>query len=287
MRVVHAVPDVYPDAMVADIDLPAYFARIGYTGPSEPSLAVLRELNARHVAHIAFETLDPFLGRPVDLDPATLQAKLVRSRRGGYCQEHNALFHDVLNALGFSVVALGGRVVSAFKGQPAPLTHRLTLVGLPEGNFIADVGLGGRSPTAPLRLELGLEQNTPHGTYRVAREGEVFELQVQTRDRWDDMYHFTLAPQTRVDFEVANWFTSTHPRSLFTQNLVVCRVVGETRVNLRNSNLAVRHPDGHFEQCTLADASELAKLLEEVMNLALPAPAEVIWAKALKQTLAP
>src|SRR3954449_7727378 len=88
---------MYRRVMDADIDLPAYFTRIGYTGSSEPSFAMLRELNARHVAHIAFEALDPFLGRPVDLDSAAIWAKLVRSRRGGYCQEHNALFHDVLN----------------------------------------------------------------------------------------------------------------------------------------------------------------------------------------------
>jgi N-hydroxyarylamine O-acetyltransferase len=276
---------VYFRVMITDLDLPAYFARIGYTGPSEPTVALLCELSARHVAQIAFECLDPFLGFPVDLDPAALQAKLVRARRGGYCQEHNALFHDVLRTLGFSVAALGGRVVWAYKGQPAPLTHRLTLVELPEGNFIADVGFGGQTPTAPLRLEPGLEQITPHGTYRVAREGEVFGLQLRLDARWETMYQFTLAAQTRVDFEVANWFTSTHPRSLFTQNLMVCRVVGETRVNLLNSSLSVRHPDGHVEPRALADARELGKLLEEVMNLALPTPAETIWAKVPKQPL--
>jgi hypothetical protein len=55
-------------------------------------------------------------------------------------------------------------VVWALKGQPAPLTHRLTLVEFPEGNFIADVGFDGQTPTAPLRLEPGLEQITPPGT---------------------------------------------------------------------------------------------------------------------------
>src|SRR5437763_6709230 len=241
-------PAVYRRAMDADIDLPAYFTRIGYTGPSEPSFAVLRELNARHVAHIAFETLDPFLGRPVDLDPAALPAKLVRSRRGGYCQEHNALFYDVLNAVGFSVSALGGRVVWAFKGQPAPLTHRLTLVELPEGNFIADVGFGGQSPTVPLRLEPDLEQITPHGTYRVAREGEVFGLQLRLDDRWETMYQFTLAAQTRVDFEVAHRFTWTHPRPLLTQNLGVSRSVPDARANLRDSTHSHRHADGQAYQ---------------------------------------
>ena len=276
---------MYHRPMDADIDLPAYFTRIGYTGPSEPSFTVLRELNARHLAQIAFENLTPFLGQPVDLDPAAIRAKLVGSRRGGYCQEHNALFHDVLAGLGFSVVALGGRVVGAYKGQPAPLTHRLTLVEISEGTFIVDVGLGGRTPTAPLLLEPNIAQATPHGTYRVRCDGEVFELQQQIADQWEAMYQFTLAPQTPVDFEVANWFTSTHPRSRFTQNLTVCRVVGDTRFNLLNTRLSVRHSDGRVEQQVLESANELRKLLEEVMNLALPAPAEVIWAKVPKEPL--
>jgi N-hydroxyarylamine O-acetyltransferase len=59
------------------------------------------------------------------------------------------------------------------------LAHRLTLVEFPEGNLIADVGFGGQTPTARLRLEPDLEQITPHGTYRVARNGEVFGLQLR------------------------------------------------------------------------------------------------------------
>ncbi len=268
---------------VVNADLPAYFGRIGYSGPSEPTLVALHELVSRHLAVIPFESLDPFLGRPVDIDPAAIEAKLVHARRGGYCHEHNGLFHDVLAGLGFSVTALGGRVVWMSQGRPAPLTHRLTLVELAEGFFIADVGFGGQSPTAPLRLAPGLEQATPHGVYRVVRDGEGFELQMRLSDRWEAMYRFTLAAQTQVDFEVANWFTSTHPRSHFTQNLVVCRVVDEMRVNLFNGNLSIRRSDGHVEERVLAGAPDLGRLLEETMGLALPAPAEVIWAKLPKQ----
>ena len=67
--------------MDAAIDLDAYCARIGYDGPREPSLAVLRELNARHPAQIPFENLDPLLGRPVALGLASVQAKLVQGGR--------------------------------------------------------------------------------------------------------------------------------------------------------------------------------------------------------------
>lgn len=266
---------------MATTDLAAYFARIGYTGSNEPTLAVLRELHARHPARIAFEGLDPFLGRPVEIDPAAVRAKLVHGRRGGYCHEHNGLFHDVLAALGFSVTALGARVVWMTPGRQAPVTHRLTLVDLAgEGRFIADVGFGGQSPTAPLRLEPGLEQETPHGAYRLARDGEVYETRMRLgADRWEPMYRFTLAPQSQADFEVANWFTSTHPRGRFTRNLVAARVVGDTRVNLLNASLAVRGRDGTVEQRTLMDAEDLRDVLEGVMELDLPVPVEAIWAR--------
>ena len=268
--------------MVSAIDLTAYFARIGYSGLAEPTLAVLRDLHARHPARIAFEALDPFLGRPVEIDPAAIQAKLVQGRRGGYCFEQNGLFHDVLAALGFSVSALGARVVWMTPGRQAPVTHRLTLVDLPgEGSFLADVGFGGQSPTVPLRLEPGLEQETPHGAYRLARDGEVYETQMRLGEgRWEPMYRFTLAPQSPADFEVSNWFTSTHPRGRFTRNLVAARVVGDTRVNLLNASLSVRGPDGAVvEQRALADAQALRAVLEGVMGLDLPVPAEAIWAR--------
>ncbi len=261
------------------LDLDGYCARIGYDGPREPTLAVLRALTVLHPQAIPFETLDPLLGRPVALDRAALQAKLVHGRRGGYCQEQNLLFHDALAAMGFRVAALGARVIWMSPGHDAPLTHRLTLVSLGGENFIADVGFGGQTPTAPLRLEPGLEQETPHGRYRLARHGETHESQFRLRDEWAPMYRFTLSPLTPVDFEVANWFTSTYPRALFVRNLLVARVVGETRVNLRNTELGVRHRDGSVEHRRVVDAHDLRRVLEDTMGLRLPMPAELIWSK--------
>ena len=261
------------------LDLDAYCARIGYAGRREPTLAVLRAVTALHPQAIPFETLDPLLGRPVALDPASLQSKLVHGRRGGYCQEQNRLFHDVLGAMGFSVTALGARVIWMSPGRDAPLTHRLTLVSLNGEKFIADVGFGGQTPTWPLLLEPNVEQQTPHGAYRFVCDGAIYECRFRMRDEWAPMYRFTLTPLAPIDFEVANWFTSTHPRALFVRNLLVARVVGETRVNLRNTELAVRHNDGSVEHRRLSDAQDLRGVLEETMGLRLPTQAELIWSK--------
>ena len=113
------------------------------------------------------------------------------------------------------------------------------------------------------------------------RDGEVYETQMRLgADRWEPMYRFTLTPQSRADFEMSNWFTSTHPRGRFTRNLVAARVVGDTRVNLLNASLSVRGPDGAVvEQRALADAQALRGVLEGVMGRDLHVPAEAIWAR--------
>src|SRR4051794_12144270 len=95
---------------VGTFDLGAYLQRIGYDGPREPVAAVLEAVHLAHLTHIPFENLDAFLGRPTRIDLASLQAKLVRGRRGGRCTEHNTLLAAALEALGFPVTRLVGRV---------------------------------------------------------------------------------------------------------------------------------------------------------------------------------
>ena len=96
--------------MTKDFRLDAYLARIGFGGAPAPDLATLAAIHAAHVNAIPFEGLDPLFGRPVKLDLASLQDKLVDSRRGGYCFEQNAVLKAALETIGFKVVGLGGRV---------------------------------------------------------------------------------------------------------------------------------------------------------------------------------
>ncbi len=82
------------------VDLDAYCQRVGYTGERTPTLATLRALQQCHLLHITFENLNPLLGKPVPLDLASLEHKLIHQGRGGYCFENNLLFMAVLTALG-------------------------------------------------------------------------------------------------------------------------------------------------------------------------------------------
>ena len=71
-------------------DAEAYLERLGVEAPQDSSLAALSTLLDAHMRAIPFENLDVLLGRTPRLDLASLQDKLVRRRRGGYCHEQQS-----------------------------------------------------------------------------------------------------------------------------------------------------------------------------------------------------
>lgn len=261
------------------IDLNAYFERIGYSGPARPAptLDTLRALHLLHPLAIPFENLDVLLGRPVRLDLASIQRKLVTERRGGYCFEQNRLLRSVLQTLGFRVRSFAGRVLWGREAPDMPpRTHMLLLVDLDEGTYLADVGFGGMVLSAPLAFESGLEQITPHGAFRLEDAGgepRSFILQALVNGNWAPVYRFDLDPQYDADYEVANHFVSTHPQSIFVNNLIAARLAPGKRHALLNRRLRVHHVhDGRDEdeQRDLESVADLRRALENEIGIRLP-----------------
>ena len=262
------------------IDLDAYFHRIGHDGGLAPTLDTLRALHLRHPETIPFENLNPLLGWPVRLDPAALEQKLVRDGRGGYCYEHNLLFRHVLESIGFRVAGFAARVLwNAPEGTVRPKTHMLLGVEVGRERYLADVGFGGQTPTAPLRLEPGVEQETPHGRFRLVPAGDGFVLETEVRGAWRGMYRFDLREQHAVDYEVANWFVSTHPGSHFRASLLAARPAPSRRYGLWDNELSV-HTAGGTEKRVLTTAAELRSVLTDVFRITLPAVPELDTALA-------
>ncbi len=252
------------------IDLEAYFGRIGFTGIARHDRATLAAIQRLHPQAIAFENLDPLLGVPVLLDPASLQSKLVRSARGGFCYEHNLLLMHVLRTLGFSVRGLGARVLwGAAAGAITSRSHMLLWVDLDGASHIVDVGFGGCTPTAPVRLDREGAQETPHEAFRLLRSGEDFVLQAGFGTSWRPLYRFDLQEQFQADYEILNWYHSTSPQSPFTRDLMAARPVPGCRYALRNSEFSVHRPDGSSERRLLRSALELRDTLAERFGVML------------------
>ena len=262
---------VLQPTMTTSIDLDAYFQRIGYAGARTPTLETLRAIQLRHTETIAFENLNPLMRWPVRLDIESLQQKLVRDGRGGYCYEQNLLFSHVLKALGFQVTGLAARVLwNEPDAAITPRSHMLLYVELHEKPYIADVGFGILTPTGPLRLEPDIEQATPHEPFRLIRAGQEFVMQAKIRGDWKTLYRFDIQEQLLPDYEVSNWYVSTHPDSLFVTGLMAARPAKDCRYALRNNELAVHHLDGSTERRILTNVVEMRGILENAFCITLP-----------------
>lgn len=252
-------------------DVAAWLRRIGYDGAREPVLATLRGVITAHAATIPFESIDVLLGRPPKLDIGSLQRKIIAGGRGGYCFELNTLFRTGLVALGFRVTSLLARVIRGMEaGAPGSATHMALRVDLAEGPFLADVGFGNLTPTAPLAMSPGLEQETPHEPMRLWPVGEELALQARFGDDWQNIYRLSPHPRLDIDYEVANWFTATHPASPFLNNLIVARPgPNGVRHTLFNDRVTVRGKDASAERYRPGDAAEFRATLETRFGLIL------------------
>jgi N-hydroxyarylamine O-acetyltransferase len=264
------------------IDIGAYFTRIGYSGPRAATLETLRALHALHPAAISFENLDPLRGVRIHLNPASVEKKLVGAGRGGYCFEQNGLFALALAGLGFKVTGLAARVY--IKTEPGKIrrSHMLVKVDLPEGPYIADVGFGAWALSGPLELYDKGEQETPHGPFRVAPVGDYFDVQTVVDGQWTTLYRFMLEEQMPADYEVANWYCSTHPNSRFLTELMVARLPAGRRLGMLNNRLSIHYPDGRTERRELRSADEIADALENEFLIRLPQPRDELIAALAK-----
>ena len=208
------------------IDLDAYFVRIGYEGPRTPTRDTLHALHALHPAAIAFENLDPLLSARSGSTPPRLNESLCT--RGVAAIASSTIFCSATRCGHWDFVFAILPPASSGTRPPArscQRVHMLLQVEAGGAPYVADVGFGGLTLTAPLRLEPDKEQPTPHEPFRLLATGENFELQARLRDGWKAIYEFDLQEQS-ADYEVANWYHCTNTDSHFNATLVAARPGG-------------------------------------------------------------
>jgi N-hydroxyarylamine O-acetyltransferase len=250
------------------LDLAAYLERIEFDGDLTPDAALLNALHLAHATRIPFENLDILLGRPIQVDLASIQNKLVRDRRGGYCFEHNLLMAAVLTRLGFTVRQLAARVRLGSE-QVRARTHMLLMVDLDDRPHLVDVGFGAQGIQRPLPFAPGKVFRRFRWHYRIVPENEAWVLQTRTGDDWIDLYAFTLEPQHWIDYKVANHYVSTHPDSQFAQALIVQRPTPEARYSLHNLAFSIDRGAATSTR-TLQDHAERLDILAGIFGLRFP-----------------
>jgi len=253
--------------MTGEIDIDAYFARIGYADAPRRDLATLGHLLRAHMRAIPFENLDVLLGRGIDLDLAALQSKLVGARRGGYCFEHATLFAAMLETLGFAVRRHSARVVLVAPKTQSPRTHMFVSVELPEGTFVCDPGFGSLAPEVPLPL---VDAPARIGaTHWMVRDADAWTMRARHDGNVVDAWVASLEVDHAVDFVMANHYVATHPASAFRQRLLLRALTPAGRVGVMNRDVTFRE-DGRVRTETLADRKALRALLRTHFGFDLP-----------------
>ena len=102
-----------------------------------------------------------------------------------------------------------------------PRTHLVLCVSENGASWHADVGFGARGIFEPIPFGPGPAREQSGWSFRIVEDDSEFVLQKLAGDEWVDLYGFLPKPAPFVDVELSNWWTSTHPRSLFVTGLIV------------------------------------------------------------------
>ncbi|EEA7736224.1 N-hydroxyarylamine O-acetyltransferase, partial [Salmonella enterica subsp. enterica] len=149
-----------------------------------------------------------------------------------------------------------------------PRTHRLLLVDVEDEQWIADVGFGGQTLTAPLRLQAEIAQQTPHGEYRLMQEGCTWILQFRHHEHWQSMYCFDLGVQQQSDHVMGNFWSAHWSQSHFRHHLLMCRHLPDGgKLTLTNFHFTRYHQGHAVEQVNVPDVPSLYQLLQQQFGL--------------------
>ncbi len=242
------------------MDTEAYLGRIGYSGPTRPSLNVLRRLHRRHLLSIPFENLDIHLHRPIVLSEAAFYNKIVKSKRGGFCYELNGSFALLLKRLGFNVSMLSSRVERK-GGLFGPDFDHMTLLVQLKKPWLADVGFGD-SFTEPKRLDISGPQTDRGKDYRFTRKDRWILLSQRSKRNglWKPQYKFRVTPRTLEDFLPRCRWQQTSPRSRFRKSRICTRLTSTGRLTLTDTKFIVTQGSRKVERL-LKNPEEFTSLL--------------------------
>jgi arylamine N-acetyltransferase len=250
------------------VDLERYFARIGYEGPGGGTIEEVGRITWLHQQAIPFENLDIALfRRPIALDPASLVAKLVERRRGGFCFEQNGLLAAVLEALGWEVTMGYATWLTEEGTRIDPFDHLVLAITRSEEEtpWLADVGFGRQTPARPVPLAPDRTIVHPETGYAyralfLEDPGLQWAVQVDTGEGWGQLYDLDLRPRAMPDYEHRSLFHQTSSESHFANGFLCSRMLPGGRVTIADGRLILTR-NGRREEHPLPDrAAELEAL---------------------------
>lgn len=242
------------------MDLPAYFARIGYQGGTDLGLNNLRLLHRTHMQAIPFENLDIHVGRSIVMDETRFYDKIVGEHRGGFCFEQNGLFYRALERIGYRVRLMEANVYEGNGAYSMPFDHMTVLAEIDGQRWLCDVGFG-ESFLEPLCIDHAEPQRQQTGIYRIEQHGDAFVYMDQNeRGEWEIQYRFYLQPRQFSDYAAACEHVQTSRDSEFTHKRICTLARPDGRITL-SERTWIETINGERSERQLASEAEVEQTL--------------------------
>lgn len=253
------------DSTEASWSLDAYLHRIGYRGPREPTLPVLREICRVHAESVPFETLDAPEGVVPSLDQGSIFTKVVSRRGGGACLEVNALLAAALRRIGFTVDTVLGEAWRVLERRYTGLPdHMVLLVRLDGTTWVVDMGFATLTPVLPVPLT-GEPWRERGWWFRMRpTDGLVVAERAGTDGAWRPLYRFRDEPRPPEMFDdIRDHYLRRSTR--MSRTLMCARWSGGRRLTLINDRLVTA--DRGVESVTpVADEAQAVAVLAEIFR---------------------
>ncbi len=250
--------------------LDSYLHRINYSGPINPDLDTLEQLQLSHLLSVPFENLDIHQGREIQLDLNKIYHKIVEEKRGGFCYELNGLFFHFLQELDFNATRISARVHSTEKQSYGPeFDHFAIIAHLEEKDYLVDVGYGEFLLT-PLQIELDKPQEDALGALYVLRQHDDSYLRVekQVEGGWKPEYIFTLQARDFREFQPMCDYQQYDPGSHFQKQKLISQLTETGRITLTSTKLKVQE-GGQVVEREVKDDEAFDQLLWHYFHMRL------------------
>lgn len=247
-----------------------YLERIGIDGALPHTIAGIGLMQRAHLEAVPFENLDMLAGEvPLDLSEEALFDKIVRRRRGGICYELNFLYARALEAMGFTVRLVGGRIYD----DGDEFDHVFLIVDDPDDPdsafWLTDVGFAYNF-AAPLRFEPGFVQGDGRCEYRIDAidaDDDVWYHLVRIVDGEESfMFAFRDIARHPGEFDSRRRFFETDPSSRFLQGPLVCIDGEQGRITLSMNHLIETRGTTRIER-DIAYPDEFDEILASVFRM--------------------
>jgi len=242
------------------MNIKEYLNRINYKGNLIPELAVLRELQEKHLLNVPFENLDIHYGKPIELEIVKFYKKIVTEKRGGFCYELNGLFQDLLNKLGFKSKIISARVFDSEKRAfGEEYDHLAIVVELNQFEYLVDVGFG-EFAFNPLLLEPDKIQQDPRSNFIIETKSDSYIVLKIKDDVKNIEYKFINKERALCEFHGMCEYHQTSPNSHFTQKKLISKPTYNGRITITGNILKITE-DGIIQKSIEIEKENYAKQL--------------------------